>query len=76
MELIPLKDIHLTPQKSYEKETKGSRTAVYILSVMAIALLLTGWVNALNLMVARFLERGKEFGVDGCVSADRKDISR
>ena len=63
VELIPLKDIHLTPQKSYEKENKGSRTAVYILTVMLIALLLIGWVNALNLTVARFLDRGKEFGV-------------
>lgn len=63
VELLPLKDIHLAPPKSYEKEAKGSRTAVYILSVMAVALLLTGWVNALNLAVARTLERGKEFGV-------------
>ena len=74
VELIPLKDIHLTPQKSYEKETKGSRTAVYILSVMAIALLLTGWVNALNLMVARFLERGKEFGVRKAFGASRRQM--
>lgn len=63
VELIPLKDIHLTPQKSYEKEPKGSRTAVYILSLMAIALVIIGWVNALNLTIARVLERGKEFGV-------------
>lgn len=74
VELIPLKEIHLTPQKSYEKETKGSRTAVYILSVMAVALLLIGWVNALNLMVARFLERGKEFGVRKAFGASRKQM--
>ena len=74
VELIPLKEIHLTPQKSYEKETKGSRTAVYILSVMAIALLLIGWVNALNLMVARFLERGKEFGVRKAFGASRRQM--
>lgn len=74
VELIPLGDIHLTPQKSYEKETKGSRTAVYILSVMAVALLLIGWVNALNLMVARFLERGKEFGVRKAFGASRRQL--
>lgn len=74
VELIPLREIHLTPQKSYEKETKGSRTAVYILSVMAVALLLIGWVNALNLMVARFLERGKEFGVRKAFGASRKQM--
>ena len=74
MELIPLKDIHLTPQKSYEKETKGSRNRLYITFEMAIALLLTGWVNALNLMVARFLERGKEFGVRKAFGASRRQM--
>ena len=74
VELVPLKDIHLTPQKSYEKETKGSRTAVRILSVMAIALLLIGWVNALNLTVARFLERGREFGLRKAFGASRGQV--
>lgn len=74
VELIPLKNIHLTPQKAYEKEVKGSRTAIYILSVMALALLVTGWVNALNLTVARFLERGKEFGVRKAFGASRKQM--
>lgn len=74
VELIPLKEIHLTPQKPYEKETKGSRTAVRILAVMAVALLLIGWVNALNLTVARFLERGREFGVRKAFGASRRQI--
>lgn len=63
VELIPLEDIHLAPRKSYEKEVKGSRIAVDILLIMAIALLLTGWVNALNLTIARYIERGREFGL-------------
>lgn len=63
IELIPLKEIYLNPQKGYEKETKGSRSAIYILSIMAIALLLIGWINALNITVAQHLERGKEIGI-------------
>lgn len=74
VELIPLKDIHLTPQKAYEKEVKGSRTAVFILLIMAIALLLIGWANALNLTVARFLERGREFGLRKAFGASRHQI--
>ena len=74
IELIPLKDIHLTPRKSYEKEEKGSRTAVHILSVMAVALLLIGWVNALNLTIARYLERGREFGLRKVFGASRRQI--
>lgn len=74
VELIPLKDIHLTPRKSYEKEEKGSRTAIRILSVMAVALLLIGWVNALNLTIARYLERGREFGLRKVFGASRRQI--
>ena len=74
VELIPLKDIHLTPQKAYEKEVKGSRTAVLILLVMSVALLLIGWANALNLTVARFLERGREFGLRKAFGASRRQI--
>ena len=74
IELIPLKDIHLTPRKSYEKEEKGSKTAISILSVMAIALLLIGWVNALNLTIARCLERGREFGLRKVFGASRRQI--
>lgn len=74
VELIPLKDIHLTPQKAYEKELKGSRTAVLILLVMSVTLLLIGWANALNLTVARFLERGREFGLRKAFGASRRQI--
>lgn len=74
IELIPLKDIHLTPRKSYEKEEKGSKTAVGILAVMAIALLLIGWINALNLTIARYLERGREFGLRKVFGASRRQI--
>ena len=74
IELVPLKDIHLTPRKSYEKEEKGSKTAISILSVMAIALLLIVWVNALNLTIARYLERGREFGLRKVFGASRRQI--
>lgn len=74
VELIPLKDIHLTPQKAYEKEVKGSRTAVLILLAMSVTLLLIGWANALNLTVARFLERGREFGLRKAFGASRRQI--
>lgn len=74
VELIPLTEIHLTPQKAYEKEVKGSRTAVLILAVMAVTLLLIGWANALNLTVARFLERGREFGLRKAFGASRRQV--
>ena len=74
VELVRLRYIHLTPRKSYEKEAKGSRMAVRILSVMVVALLLIGWVNALNLTVARYLERGREFGIRKAFGASRRQV--
>ena len=74
VELVRLRDIRLTPRKSYEKEAKGSRMAVRILSVMVDALLLIGWVNALNLTVARYLERGREFGIRKAFGASRRQV--
>lgn len=41
---------------------------------MAVALLLIGWVNALNLTIARYLERGKEFGLRKVFGASRRQI--
>lgn len=74
IELIPLRHIHLTPRKSYEKETKGNRVVINILTAMAVALLLIGWVNALNLTVARSLERSREFGLHKVFGASRRSI--
>ena len=41
---------------------------------MAVALLLIGWVNALNLTIARYLERGREFGLRKVFGASRRQI--
>ena len=48
--------------------------AARILSVMVVALLLIGWVNALNLTVARYLERGREFGIRKAFGASRRQV--
>lgn len=60
IELIPLADIHLNPQKPYEKEAKGNRSMLFVLLATAIALMLVAWVNYLNLTVARAMERARE----------------
>ena len=60
IELVPLLDIHLEPQKPYEKQTKGNRTVLAVLSVMALAVLLISWVNFLNLTVVQSVSRAKE----------------
>lgn len=60
VELVPIEDIHLNAQKPYEKEVKGNPSVVLVLSLMALALMVIGWLNFLNLTIARTLDRAKE----------------
>lgn len=72
--LIPLDDIHLTPQVGYEAETKGNRSAMIALIFAAIAILAIAWINYINLTVARSMERAKEVGIRRVVGAFRKQL--
>ena len=72
--LIPLADIHLTPQIGYETETKGNRSAMIALIFAAVAILAIAWINYINLTVARSMERAKEVGVRRVVGAFRQQL--
>lgn len=74
IDLVPLADIHLTPQVGYEAETKGNRSAMIALIFAAIAILAIVWINYINLSVARSMERAKEVGVRRAVGAFRKQL--
>lgn len=72
--LLPLRDIHLTPQKPYEVENKGNRSAMIALIFAAIAILCIAWINYVNLTVARSMERAREVGLRRVVGATRKQL--
>lgn len=74
VELTPLADIHLSPQKGYEAETKGNRSAMIALIFAAIAILAIAWINYINLTVARSMERAKEVGIRRVIGAFRKQL--
>jgi putative ABC transport system permease protein len=61
--LMPVTDIHLQSNKSYEIEANGNITYVYIFSVIAIFILLIACVNFMNLSTARSANRAKEVGI-------------
>lgn len=72
--LQPLADIHLTPQKAYEVESKGNRSAMIALIFAAVAILCIAWINYVNLTVARSMERAREVGLRRVVGATRKQL--
>jgi putative ABC transport system permease protein len=72
--LVPLEKIHLNPQKQYEKEIKGNKGSLITLIVIAVVILLTAWINYVNLTTARSMERAKDTGLRKVVGASRKEI--
>lgn len=61
--LVPFTDIHLNPAKQYEIETKGNRTAVKFLDIIAYVILLIACVNYINLSTAKAIDRAREVGI-------------
>ena len=61
--VMPMTDIHLKSNKSYEFEANGNITYVYIFSIIALFILLIACVNFMNLSTARSANRAKEVGI-------------
>lgn len=61
--LMPLTNIHLHSDKTYEIEANGNITYVYIFAIIAIFILLIACVNFMNLSTAHSANRAKEVGI-------------
>lgn len=61
--LQPIKDIHLYSSVEYETEPPGNGAGVNVLLGFAIFFLIIAWINYVNLVTARSIERAKEGGV-------------
>ena len=72
--VMPLMDIHLRSDKSYEFEANGSVTYVYIFSVIAALILLIACVNFMNLPTARSANRAKEVGIRKVAGSTRSNL--
>lgn len=72
--VIPLTDIHLHSNKSYELEANGDMSYVYIFSVIAGFILLIACVNFMNLSTARSANRAKEVGIRKVVGSLRTNL--
>ncbi len=74
MFLQPLTSIHLDSDLLFEASANGSRTSVYFLSIVGVFILLIGWINYLNLTLAKSADRAKEVGVRKTVGARQRHI--
>ena len=74
--LQPLTDIHLHSRNiQYEMaDDNGDAVYVYVLSAVAIFILLIAGINFMNLTTARSAGRAKEVGLRKVIGADRKNL--
>jgi putative ABC transport system permease protein len=57
-----------------EQSANGDRSTVYFLQILAIFILVVGWINYINLSTAKALDRAKEVGLRKVVGANRKQL--
>ncbi len=70
----PLQKIHLYSQVSGDLPTNGSLEQIYILSGIALFILLIACINFINLSTARSIKRAKEVGMRKVVGATKGKI--
>lgn len=68
---IPLTDIHLYSQRKGEMSTNNSMQNIYILSFIALFLIVLASVNFMNLSTASSLKRAKEVGIRKTLGSNR-----
>ncbi len=61
--LQPIESIHNHSALSEELEANGNATLLYVLSAIAIAILICAWINYVNIESGILISRGKEIGV-------------
>lgn len=73
-ELQSIKDIYLDSDFAEFQEVKGSLSTIYILSGVALLLLIIACVNFINLSAARAIQRMREIGVRKILGAKRRQL--
>jgi len=73
-EFQPMKDIYLHSDFAQYQEVKGDFKNIYILSAVALLLLIIACVNFINLSAARSVQRLRETGVRKILGAGRSQL--
>jgi putative ABC transport system permease protein len=72
--LQPITDIHLDSDFIGEFKPNGNRQSTYFLSIVAILILITAWINYVNLATAKSIERAREVGVRKVMGGFRSQL--
>ncbi|MCL6274181.1 ABC transporter permease [Muricauda sp. 2012CJ35-5] len=73
---MPLTDIHLKSDRAAEISPNNNIQSIYILSFIAVFLLVLACVNFMNLSTAHSLKRAKEVGVRKTLGSNKIDLIR
>ncbi|MEW7289339.1 ABC transporter permease [Aquimarina sp. 2304DJ70-9] len=73
---IALEDIHLHSHRSPELSVNGDIKNVYILSFIALFLIILASVNFMNLSTAHSLKRAKEVGIRKTLGSNKSELIR
>jgi putative ABC transport system permease protein len=74
--LQPLKRIHLYSHINFEISTNSDIKQIYLLSALALVILLIACINYMNLATARSAIRAKEVGMRKVIGAQRRQLIR
>ncbi|MEL6918181.1 MAG: ABC transporter permease, partial [Bacteroidota bacterium] len=73
---IPLTDIHLNSDRVAEISANNTIQSIYILSFIALFLIVLASVNFMNLSTAHSMKRAKEVGVRKTLGSNKRDLIR
>jgi putative ABC transport system permease protein len=72
--LQPLNRIHLFSNQDYQLTSEGDINYIYLLTGVAIFILLIACINFMNLTTARYVRRSNEVGIRKLVGATKKQL--
>lgn len=72
--LIPITDIHLHSDRSFELSANGRMQYVYIFSAVALFILIIACINFMNLTTAHSANRAKEVGIRKVLGTEKRSL--
>ncbi|QSE97331.1 ABC transporter permease [Fulvivirga lutea] len=73
-ELQPLADIHLHSNINQEMTANGDYDTILFLIIVAVVILITAWVNYINLYISQASERIKEVGIRKTLGSKKSQL--